>query len=102
MSNVATTTLSDALTHLATPTERTERLFELMRQHGQSFYDEAVTQLEHSLRAANLARAHKASPEQVTAALLHDLGHFILDEHDKHNGFLAEDWYHEEVGAKCL
>jgi phosphonate degradation associated HDIG domain protein len=38
---------------------------------------EPVTQLEHALQAAQLAEGEGASPELITAALLHDLGHML-------------------------
>ena len=52
-----------------------ERLF---REHGHIEYaGEGVTQLEHALQSAELAERGGASPELVTAALLHDLGHLL-------------------------
>jgi len=52
-----------------------ERLF---RDHGHIGYaGEGVTQLEHALQSAQLAERSDASPELVTAALLHDLGHLL-------------------------
>lgn len=40
-------------------------------------YDETVTQLDHALQTAALARRASASPELVAAALLHDVGHLL-------------------------
>ncbi|HAW28018.1 HD domain-containing protein [Gimesia maris] len=94
--------LCDVLSLSKTPGERVTSLFELMQDHGQSFYDESVTQLEHALQAAHLAKTSHATMEQITAALLHDIGHFLMDEHDEQNHFLAEDWQHETVGAQQL
>ena len=52
-----------------------ERLF---ADHGHIEYaGEGVTQLEHALQSARLAESQGASPELVTAALLHDLGHLL-------------------------
>jgi len=51
------------------------RLFD---RHGHIEYaGEGVSQLEHSLQAAHLAEQAGASPELVTAAFLHDLGHLL-------------------------
>lgn len=94
--------LAEALSLATTPAEKVNALFEFMERRGQSFYDESVTQLEHALQAALLARNSQATPQQVTAALLHDIGHFVMDEHDEHSDFLAEDWCHEDVGAQIL
>ena len=86
----------------ATASDRTTVLFEFMERHGQSFYDESVTQLEHALQAANLARQQDAPSDEITAALLHDIGHFLMDEHSGEGEFLKEDWCHETVGAEHL
>ena len=57
-----------------------ERLF---RDHGHIEYaGEGVTQLEHALQSAQLAERSDASPELVTAALLHDLGHLLNPQGD--------------------
>jgi phosphonate degradation associated HDIG domain protein len=50
----------------------------LFRDHGHIAYSgEGVTQLEHALQCAQLAQDEGASPELVTASLLHDLGHLL-------------------------
>ena len=50
----------------------------LFEQHGHIEYaGEGVSQLEHALHAAQRAEKAGASPEQVTAAFLHDLGHLL-------------------------
>ena len=52
-----------------------ERLF---RSHGHIEYaGEGVSQLEHALQSGQLAERAGASPELVTAAFLHDLGHML-------------------------
>ena len=43
----------------------------------------AVTQLQHALQCARQAELAEADPVQVVAALLHDLGHFLVDEQDE-------------------
>ncbi|KAG7091125.1 hypothetical protein E1B28_010179 [Marasmius oreades] len=53
-------------------------LFDLMECEGQNDYiGEQISQLEHSLQAANCARIAGAKDEVVLAALLHDIGHFL-------------------------
>ena len=84
------------------PAEKVDALFAYMEAHGQSHYDEVVTQLEHALQCAHQARTSGAAPIQVAAALLHDLGHFLIDEHNETADFLTEDFFHEEVGAEYL
>ena len=85
-----------------TPSQKVDVLLAYLRRRGQSFYDESVTQLEHALQCARQAELAGADPVQVAAALLHDLGHFLVDEHDEQADFLTEDLLHEEVGATYL
>ena len=86
----------------ATAEQKVDALFNYMEEQGQSFYDEVVTQLEHALQCAALAQQNNASPTLITGALLHDLGHFILDEHNADKAFLARDLNHEEIGAQYM
>ena len=78
------------------------RLVELMATRGASRYDEAVTQCEHAVQAAILAAEAHASDHLVVAALLHDVGHLLLDEHDARADFLTTDRAHEAAGARFL
>ena len=86
----------------AIPQQQVDALFEYMDRRGQSFYDEVVTQLEHALQCAALAKQHDASPTLITGALLHDIGHIILDEHNADKAFLDIDLNHEAIGAAYL
>lgn len=79
-----------------------ETLFDLFATRGSARYDEDVTQLEHALQAAALARDDAAPPELVAAALLHDVGHLLLDEHAERPAFLDGDAEHERAGARFL
>ena len=44
---------------------------------GERYGEENVTQLQHALQCAELARIEGASPALITAAMLHDLGHIM-------------------------
>lgn len=55
-------------------------ILQLFNEKGHSEYGgEAVTQLEHALQTATLARENSASDQLITAALLHDIGHLLHD-----------------------
>ena len=69
---------------------------------GASHYDEQVTQLAHALQTADHAREHGASNVEIGAALLHDVGHFLVDEHREQGHFLERDLRHEVVVAEWL
>jgi len=65
-------------------------------------YDEAVTELDHALQCAALARADGAGPASVAAALLHDVGHLVLDDNVAITDELTADAHHERAGARYL
>ena len=94
-------TLADEM-KAAPQKQKVKLLFEFMEDHGQSFYDELVTQLEHALQCAALAMNNDACDTLITSALLHDIGHLILDEHNADVAFLDTDLNHEEIGAEYL
>ena len=86
MSNRIDQTLAEQMTDMIAA-EKVVTLFDYMERRGQSFYDESVTQLQHACQCANQARLHGGSTTQVASALLHDIGHFLLDEHNTENDF---------------
>jgi phosphonate degradation associated HDIG domain protein len=55
-------------------------IFKIFNEKGHSEYGgEAITQMEHALQTATLARENNASDQLITAALLHDIGHLLHD-----------------------
>ena len=84
------------------PDDLCDELFELLEHEGATRYDEEVSQLDHALQSAALAEAHGAVESLQIAALLHDIGHLLLGEHDGRSSFLDEDLRHEAVGARLL
>ena len=66
---------------------------------SEAYYGEPVTQLEHALQTAHLARNAGADDETVLAALLHDIGH-VLDRGRLHEDLGVID--HDEQGAAWL
>ncbi|WP_083883823.1 HD domain-containing protein [Nocardia higoensis] len=79
-----------------------DALFAYLETTGQTMYDETVTQLEHGLQCAALAEAEGHGPKLQIAALLHDIGHLMLDEHDDRDDFLETDLRHEIIGARLV
>jgi gamma-butyrobetaine dioxygenase len=75
-----------------------ETLERLYAERGGLLYGEDVTQIEHALQCAALARAENAPPSLVIAALLHDVGHLFEDE----TTATETDAHHEAVGARAL
>jgi len=71
----------------------------LGRAAAQAYYGEPVTQLDHALQTAQLARDANADNETVIAALLHDIGH-LLDDGRLHEQLGVVD--HDTHGAAWL
>ncbi|MFT5389876.1 MAG: putative HD phosphohydrolase [Gammaproteobacteria bacterium] len=84
------------------PDSFVDELFAWITACGGSRYDAAVTQLEHGLQTADNAARDGAPDAEVAAALLHDVGHFLVGEDQAQNAFLAQDLRHEQVGAHWL
>ncbi len=69
------------------------------RSGGSAYFGEPVTQLEHALQAADLARAATSDEEVILAALLHDVGH-LLEGGNRHEAAGVID--HDTTGARYL
>jgi len=76
-------------------------IFSVFRKFGSLHYGEEVTQMEHILQCAHLARIDGASEELIAAALLHDIGQFI-DNAGNAAEYLGVDARHEVIGADYL
>jgi len=66
------------------------------------YYDEEITQLEHAVQGAALAQLQGGDSADITAALLHDVGHFLMQSQAKDKRFHDRDLKHEIVGANWL
>jgi phosphonate degradation associated HDIG domain protein len=81
---------------------RVQEVVALFREKGHSLYGgEAVTQLAHGLQAATFARRDGATAAQVSAALLHDIGHLLHALPDDAPDQGVDD-FHENLGARYL
>ena len=66
-----------------------------------AYFGERVSMREHGLQAAHFAAAAGAPSMLVAAALLHDVGHLIVDVPDD-IGAWTQDACHEAIGARWL
>jgi len=71
------------------------------RRGGEEYLGEPVTMAEHMLQGAHLAEQGGESEDIITAALLHDIGHFT-SEFGTFSMNDTQDKYHEEAGAEVL
>ena len=76
-------------------------IFGAFAHHGGERYGEDVSQLDHALQCAQLARDHECSDSLVAAALLHDIGRMI-DPDGNAIERAGIDARHEETGARAL
>ena len=76
-------------------------IFDLFARFGAGHYGEDVSLEQHMLQSAAMAEALGASRELVTAALLHDVGHFLHADSEHAIGEVR-DLEHETLGAKWL
>lgn len=85
------------------PAATVDEVLELYEAWGPLRYDEEITQLDHALQTAALARAAGAADALVAAALLHDVGHLLeLRDGGRGDGQVAVDLGHEGRGARYL
>lgn len=76
-------------------------IFEAFDRQGAAHYGENVTQLEHALQCAQLARDHNCSSALILAALLHDIGR-MLEPNGNEIELRGSDAKHEQAGADAL
>jgi phosphonate degradation associated HDIG domain protein len=85
------------------PAGDVDEVLALFEAWGTQNYDEDVTQLDHALQTAALARAAGADDALVAAALLHDVGHLLeLRDGGIRDGQAEVDLGHEGRGARWL
>jgi phosphonate degradation associated HDIG domain protein len=94
-----------------TPADTIATIRRLFLDRGHAEYGgEAVSQLQHALQAAHLARQSGAAPSLIAAALLHDIGHLLHDLPedaaeqgiDDHHEGLAGRWLSRHFGDEVV
>ena len=66
-----------------------------------NYFGEAITQLEHGLQSAHFAEQAGAPETVIIAALLHDVGHLVVDVPEDLADW-THDAQHEHTGADWL
>jgi phosphonate degradation associated HDIG domain protein len=78
-------------------------LFDLYEMKGAQHYGEGITQHDHALQCAALARADGVHDALTVAALFHDVGHLVCDvQGDEGYEMGRDDDRHEAIGARIL
>ena len=78
-----------------------EKIIKNYKTNKSLYIGEKVTMTEHMIQSAMLAEKNKSSSSLICASLLHDYGHFILDNPDKLVN-QKEDGKHEDVAYQYL
>jgi predicted HD phosphohydrolase len=85
------------------PARSVDDVLALFSDWGSDPYDEEVSQLDHALQTAALARGDGAADDLVAAALLHDVGHLLeLRDGGRADGRVDIDLGHEATGTRWL
>ena len=78
-------------------------IIDLYNEYGaKNYIGEGVTQTQHSIQAALLAREESGDEEAVVAALLHDIGHLLGMKYNLEDMKDLRCLYHEYVGSEAL
>lgn len=79
------------------------QIIEVFESRGsESYGTEAVTQLQHALQCADLAKESGANDSLIAAAVLHDIGHILQSTPLPTSGDQDYDDQHESVGYQFL
>jgi phosphonate degradation associated HDIG domain protein len=85
------------------PLRDVDEVVGLYLRWGRQHYDDLVSQLDHALQCAALARQAGADDSLVAASLLHDIGHLIeLEGSAGRVGDLSIDRRHEATAVRVL
>jgi len=63
---------------------------------------EDITQIQHALQAADIAKTCKAPPYIIIAMLLHDIGQLLGEEHCSGISRDKLHAYHDDIGAQWM
>ena len=89
--------------HAVTPQSIAADIIDLYTTHGGNEYaGEKVTQLEHMVQAAQLARQGGYDDEMILAAFLHDIGHICVSAYVNNTMGDFGIINHEKIGAQFL
>lgn len=83
------------------PRSTVDEILQLLAYAGETeYHGERVSQLEHALQCAHLARTAGGSEEEIIAALLHDIGHiWPVEERQVTSVGVVQ---HDAIGAAVL
>ena len=79
-----------------------DEIFSIFGSRGSvAYFGESVSTTEHCLQTAHCAQLEQAPASLIVAALLHDIGHLVVEVPDDIADWTS-DAFHEKVGAEWL
>lgn len=79
-----------------------DEIFSIFTARGlAAYFGEPVSMTQHCLQAAHCAQLDRAPESLIVAALLHDIGHLVVDVPDDIADWTS-DAFHEKVGSDWL
>ena len=78
-----------------------DKIINKYQSNGGQYLGEKVTMTEHMIQTAMIAEQNHSSESLICACLLHDYGHFILEDPD-HLVSKSIDGKHENIGFNFL
>lgn len=87
---------------MITPKQTAEEIINHIKLYGEEQYGEDITQKEHALQSALLAKEEGYENEVIIAALLHDIGHLIVEDESEQMEENLGMKNHEVIGANFL
>ena len=79
-----------------------DEIFSIFASRGSAaYFGEPVSMTQHCLQAAHCAQLDEAPVSLIVAALLHDIGHLVVDVPDDIADWTS-DAFHEKVGSDWL
>jgi 2-amino-1-hydroxyethylphosphonate dioxygenase (glycine-forming) len=81
-----------------------QEIFSLYEMHGNDIYGKDVTQLEHAVQSAQLAKNEGFEDEVILAALFHDIGHICTYQQGEVAQQMGEygTMSHDKIGGAYL
>lgn len=73
-----------------------------LKSVGTNHLDEIITQYEHGVQTAILAKEESGTADLISAALLHDIGHLVTGLEENHPDIHESDLEHENIAVEFL
>ncbi|WP_020529715.1 HD domain-containing protein [Flexithrix dorotheae] len=94
--------INEIVTYSKDKAEIAGALCQFLKSVGSLHLDEIITQYEHGIQTAVLAKKEAGNASLITAALLHDIGHLVTGKEEELPDFREVDLEHEQIAVDFL